>query len=185
MNNHNLSQALKSNIKNKKFTLNDDQLNLLREAFDLFDMEKTGKIDYHELKLTLKAFGFNVKKQEILGIMKKFGENRENIENDYGNPNHMISQTHQKITFDEFMDIMTEKFSERDPREEAIMAFDLFDEDRKGKINIKNLKKAVKELNENLTEYELKAIIEEFDTDNDGYITKEDFMKIMDEYYFD
>lgn len=178
-----MNNNINSALKNKKFVLNEDQMNLLREAFNLFDMEKTGKIDYHELKLTLKAFGFNVKKQEILQIVRKFSEN---LEDNYGNTNMNISNYgHYKITFDEFMEIMIEKFSQRDPREEAIIAFDLFDEDKKGKINMKNLKKAVKELNENLTEYELKAIIEEFDTDNDGYITKEDFMKIMDEYYFD
>ena len=38
---------------------------------------------------------------------------------------------------------------------------------------------------ENLSDSELKAIMDEFDTDGDGYITKDDFMKIMDEYYFD
>ena len=158
-----------SNLKNKKFVLNEDQMNLLREAFDLFDMEKTGNIDYHELKLTLKAFGFKIKKSEIINLMKSSESNMSN----------------GKINFDEFIEIMTEKFSERNPREEAIMAFDLFDEEKKGKINFKNLKKAVKEINENLTDSELKAIIEEFDRDNDGYITKDDFLKIMDEYYFD
>jgi centrin-3 len=80
---------------------------------------------------------------------------------------------------------MTDKFSERNPRDEAVMAFDLFDEDKKGKINLKNLKKAVREINETLNDNELKAIFEEFDTDQDGFITKEDFLKIMDEYYFD
>lgn len=156
-------------IKKRKFVLNDDQMNLLREAFDLFDMEKTGKIDYHELKLTMKAFGFQIKKAELLNLIKS-------IDND---------MTDGKITFDEYIEIMTNKFSERNPRDEAIMAFDLFDEEKKGKINLKNLKKAVKEINENLTENELKAIIEEFDQDSDGYITKEDFLKILDEYYFD
>ena len=58
-------------------------------------------------------------------------------------------------------------------------------EEKKGKINLKNLKKAVKEVNENLSDNELKAIIEEFDKDGDGYITKEDFLKIMNDYYFD
>jgi centrin-3 len=164
-----------SNLKNRKFTLNDDQMNLLREAFDLFDIEKTGGIDYHELKLTLKAFGFKMKKSEIINLMKS----------NFGSGESSNFNNNQKISFDEFIEIMTEKFSERNPRDEAIMAFDLFDEDKKGKISLKNLKKAVKEINENLTENELKAIIQEFDTDNDGYITKEDFLKIMDEYYFD
>ena len=155
--------SLNPKLKNKKFVLSDEQINLLKEAFDLFDMEKTGKIDYHELKLTLKAFGFKISKEEMYSIKEKLDPNSNN-----------------KISFDEFIDFMT-----RNPKEEAILAFDLFDEDKKGKINIKNLKKAVKEINENLSDNELKAIIEEFDTDGDGAITKEDFLKIMDEYYFD
>ena len=158
-----------NNISNiKKFILSDEQINLLKEAFDLFDMEKTGKIDFHELKLTLKAFGFKISKEEMFIIKEKLDPQNTN-----------------KISFDDFIDLMTQKFSERNPREEAIMAFDLFDEDKKGKINIKNLKKAVKEINENLTDLELKAIIDEFDNDKDGFITKNDFLKIMDEYYFD
>ena len=153
---------------NQRFMLTEDQINLLKEAFDLFDMEKTGKIDFHELKLTLKAFGFKITKEEMFIIKEKLDPQNTN-----------------KISFDDFIDLMTQKFSERNPREEAIMAFDLFDEDKKGKINIKNLKKAVKEINENLTDLELKAIIDEFDNDKDGFITKNDFLKIMDEYYFD
>ena len=143
---------------NKNFILSDEQINLLKEAFDLFDMEKTGKIDFHELKLTLKAFGFKISKEEMFIIKEKLDPQNTN-----------------KISFDNFIDLMTQKFSERNPREEAIMAFDLFDEDKKGKINIKNLKKAVKEINENLTDLELKAIIDEFDNDKDGFITKNDF----------
>ena len=153
---------------NKNFILSDEQINLLKEAFDLFDMEKTGKIDFHELKLTLKAFGFKISKEEMFIIKEKLDPQNTN-----------------KISFDNFIDLMTQKFSERNPREEAIMAFDLFDEEKKGKINIKNLKKAVKEINENLSDMELKAIIDEFDNDKDGFITKNDFLKIMDEYYFD
>ena len=160
--------SLNPKLKNKKFVLSDEQINLLKEAFDLFDMEKTGKIDYHELKLTLKAFGFKISKEEMYSIKEKLDPNSNN-----------------KISFDEFIDFMTEKFSERNPQEEAMLAFDLFDEEKKGKINLKNLKKAVKEINENLSDNELKAIIEEFDKDGDGYITKEDFLKIMNDYYFD
>ena len=153
---------------NQRFTLTEDQINLLKEAFDLFDMEKTGQIDFHELKLTLKAFGFKISKEEMLNIKYKLDPEETN-----------------KVSYEQFINFMTEKFSERNPKEEAILAFDLFDEEKKGKINMKNLKKAVKEINENLSDSELKAIIEEFDKDGDGYITKEDFLKIMDDYYFD
>ena len=40
----------------------------------------------------------------------------------------------------------------------------------------------MKEVNENLSDNEHKAIIEEFDKDGDGYITKDDFLKIMNGY---
>ena len=63
--------SLNPKLKNKKFVLSDEQINLLKEAFDLFDMEKTGKIDYHELKLTLKAFGFKISKEEMYTIKEK------------------------------------------------------------------------------------------------------------------
>ena len=158
---------MSSQNPNQRFVFNEEQINLLKESFDLFDMEKTGKIDLHELKLTMKAYGFKTTKEEMQKIKEK------------------IDSDDNKVTFDEFIEIMAEKYSTRNPRDEAAMAFDLFDEEKKGKINLKNLKKAVKEINENLSDNDLKAIIEEFDTDGDGCITKEDFLKIMDEYYFD
>ena len=33
------------------------------EAFDLFDTDKSGSIDYHELKVAIRALGFDVKKE--------------------------------------------------------------------------------------------------------------------------
>ena len=34
----------------------------IKEAFELFDTDKTGTIDYHELKVCMRALGFDVKK---------------------------------------------------------------------------------------------------------------------------
>jgi centrin-3 len=38
----------------------------------LFDTEKTGTIDYHELKVTMRALGFSVKKSEVISLIKEF-----------------------------------------------------------------------------------------------------------------
>lgn len=49
--------------------LTEDQKQELREAFELFDNDKTGTIDMHELKVLMRALGFDVKKPDIIRIV--------------------------------------------------------------------------------------------------------------------
>lgn len=45
--------------------------------------------------------------------------------------------------------------SEKDSREEILKAFRLFDDEEKGKISFRNLKRVAKELGENMTDEEV------------------------------
>ena len=54
------------------YQLTEQQISELKEAFELFDTDKTGTIDYHELKVAMRALGFDVKKQEVLAIMRDY-----------------------------------------------------------------------------------------------------------------
>ena len=74
---------------------------------------------------------------------------------------------------------MTTKISERDPVEEIIKAFKLFDEDSTGRISLRNLRRVARELGENLSDDELQAMIDEFDKDGDGEISENEFLAIM------
>lgn len=65
--------------------------------------------------------------------------------------------------------------------EEIKRAFKLFDEDNTGKISFRNLKKVARELGENLTDEELRAMIDEFDLDEDGEINEQEFISICTE----
>ena len=76
----------------------------------------------------------------------------------------------KKIIWKIFLTVLlvSRKFRERDPTEEILKAFRLFDDDKDGKINLKNLRRVAKELGENLSDDELQAMIDEFDKDQDG-----------------
>jgi centrin-3 len=131
--------------------LSEDQRTELKEAFDLFDTEKTGRIDYHELKVAMRSLGFDVKKAEVLLLMNQ----------------HDVSNS-GSIGYDQFVDIMADRIAARAPEEELQKAFELFDEDSSGRISFRNLRRIAKELGENLTDDELQAMIDEFDLDRDG-----------------
>lgn len=72
-----------------------------------------------------------------------------------------------------------ERYAEREPEEEIMKAFQLFDQDSSGKISLKNLRLVARELGEDLSDAELRAMIDEFDRDQDGAISQDEFLTIM------
>lgn len=145
-----------------KFELSDEQKTDIREAFDLFDTEGVGKIDVKELKVAIRALGFEPKKEEIKKMIADIDPDGTG-----------------KLSFEEFLQLMSVKMAEKDSKEEILKAFRLFDDDDTGKISFKNLKRVAKELGENLTDEELQEMIDEADRDGDGEISQEEFLRIM------
>ncbi|XP_032873151.1 centrin-3 [Amblyraja radiata] len=148
--------------RKKRRELTQEQKREVKEAFDLFDTDKDKAIDYHELKVAMRALGFDVKKADVLKILKDYDRDSTG-----------------KITFEDFSEVVTDWILDRDPREEMLKAFKLFDDDDSGKINLRNLRRVARELGENVTDEELRAMIDEFDKDGDGEINQEEFIAIM------
>ena len=150
--------------------------------FNLFDLDKDNKIDYHELKVAMKALGFDLPKPEILSILQTHGSPSTpapppNSSNN-NNQQYAYSNSRLLLPFAQFQTVMAQKILARDPREEILRAFELFDEGGKGKINLSDLRRVARELGEGLEEEELAAMIEEFDLDGDGAIDREEFLGI-------
>ncbi|KAF7300119.1 putative CDC31-spindle pole body component, centrin [Mycena kentingensis (nom. inval.)] len=143
--------------------LSDEQKQEIREAFELFDADKDGYLDYHELKVAMRALGFDMKKAEVVKILQD--ANRGSGER--------MSEKH--IGFDDFARIMAEYIMQRDPMDEIRRAFQLFDDDNTGKISLRNLRRVAKEIGDRLEDDELQAMIEEFDLDQDGEINEQEF----------
>lgn len=67
---------------------------------------------------------------------------------------------------------------DRDPKQEILRAFELFDADNKGMIQLQDLRRVARELGEGLQEEELQAMIDEFDVRGEGGISRDEFVGI-------
>ena len=115
-------------------------------------------IDPKELKAAMQSLGFKAKNHTIYQMIA-------DIDKD-GNGS---------IDFDEFLDMMTAKMSDKDTKEDIQKVFNLFDDDQTGQISLRNLKRVAKELGETMSDAELLEMIERADMDNDNEICFEEF----------
>ena len=146
-----------------KFGLDGEQLEEVREAFNLFDTDGSGSIEVKELKAAMRALGFQVKKAEI----RKMVADVDKDENG-------------SIEFDEFVDMMTSRMANRDSKEEVMKVFRLFTDEGSDYITFRNLKRVVTELNEGLSDDEMMEMIDEADRDGDGEVSQNEFIRIME-----
>jgi Ca2+-binding EF-hand superfamily protein len=104
--------------------LTDEELQEIREAFELFDADESQTIDADELEVAAKALGFEMTKKEITSAIA----------------------AQNSVDFAAFSELMGRKIRERDPTAELRRAFDLLDSTRKGYIAESDLRKAMKSL---------------------------------------
>merc|ERR1711976_181171 len=139
-----------------------DEIEEIKEAFDIFDVDKSGAISVSELLKAMTTLGFDSKNPAIFNMI-----------------NDMDNDGNGEIEFEEFLDMMTARISDKNTKEDLERVFKLFDEDRTGNISLDNLKKVARELGEDISEEELKEIILRADLDGDGLLTFDDFLEVI------
>ena len=121
--------------------LTEEEIDEIKEAFNMFDTQGSGTIDPKELKAAMNSLGFEKKSPIVYEMICELDE--------YGSD----------IDFQEFLDAITTKLGNRDSKEGINRIFDLFDDDKTGGINLTNIRRVAKELGEQMSVEELKEML--------------------------
>lgn len=132
-----------------------------KEAFDMFDSNKTGHITAEEIYNVMRNMGNELPLEEIKGMIA-------DLDNDGSG----------QIDFEEFITFMqmTQSSEELTDEEEVIRAFMTFDKDGNGWLSMDEFKHILCNLGDKFTEQECLEIFKEADLDHDGKLQYREFV---------
>ncbi|CAG0913453.1 unnamed protein product [Notodromas monacha] len=145
--------------------MDDEQIQMLKKTFAMFDSGKTGQIDMDKIKTILNTLGQNFDEDELAALVE---------END--------TEATGKCNFDSFATIVGHFLEEEDAeamQQELKEAFRLYDKEGNGYITTAVLREILGVLDDKLTPDQLDEMIDEIDTDGSGTVDFEEFMEMM------
>ena len=143
----------------KVLAVPEEQLKEYKEAFDLFDRDKTGLIGTEDVYSLLKNFGDTTPKKEI-------SENLSQFDNDGDG----------KLSFDEFVTFLQNSYVTLDEIEAVIRAFKTFDRNNDGFIDLMEFKFILTKLGHKLSDDVVKLIFKESKLPNEGKMDYYEFV---------
>ena len=155
----------RSKVKIQRPGLSNEEIEEIRQAFELFDSSGEGKLDPKELISSMKALNYdkeNPTMYNLLADLETFN-----------------SKKNERITFDEYVTAINAKLRDSESKEGVRRIFDMFiDDPNSNTININSLRKVALELGENMSNDDLKDMLER--TSSSGKeITFDEFYEIM------
>ncbi|GAU98913.1 hypothetical protein RvY_09989 [Ramazzottius varieornatus] len=142
--------------------LSDKQVANFKQAFVLFDKDGNGIISPADLASAMKSLGLSPTEANLQDMI-----NEVDIDGD------------GSVEFSEFLRMMVRKMKQVDLDDELRVIFNLFDKDRDGFLNVKDLSIVLASLGEKLTDAEVKELIVDFDLDGDNMINYHEFVHMM------
>ena len=133
-----------------------------KKIFEMFDSNKDGFVNSEELSNIFKVLDINVSNEEIKEIIE---------ENEL--------EGNEQINFENFISIVNKREKDFDNEETIIKAFKVFDKEGNGLININELKSIMLNVGNNLSEAEINELLMEADSDMDGFINYEEFIRSL------
>ncbi|KAI0977829.1 hypothetical protein GJ496_002700 [Pomphorhynchus laevis] len=151
-----------SGLVSLRSVLTDKQCEELKQAFTVLDSNGTGNINLRDLRVALRAIGFEPRKEDVDLMLESLG----------------ISKS-SNISFKSFMDIVAYKLDEKGTGEELARTFRLFTDPKRNVITVDSLKHVVEKIGEDVTVEELKEMMEEADLDGNGVVDLNEFIQMM------
>ena len=122
-----------------------------RDAFKLFDKNEDGVIDFQEFTEVTKSIGMESKPESIKLIIDTIGADN-------------------KVSFPQFMAVMTGKMKGMDTKKDVLRAFQVFDENKNGTVRAGQLKHLLRTFYSVMSVAECDQLINEAGADSDGNI---------------
>jgi Ca2+-binding EF-hand superfamily protein len=151
--------------KNTKVGLSSEEVDEIKQAFELFDTNGTGRIDPKELKAAMQSLGFDSKNPVIYQLIA-----------DLDTPENSKKGG---IDFNTFVEAINDKLGDRSSRDGVKRIFQLFiDDPSQDTISLSSLKRIAKELGEQMSADELRDMLERASS-NGQELTFDEFYEIM------
>ena len=144
--------------------LTEEDIEQVRQAFDVFDVKGTGYVKPSEIKKAFINMGYDTKNPAVYQIIVEL-DTPENAK--------------KGIDADTFVDAFNDKLADKESKGGIQKVYDLFTNDGKqDTITVTSLTKVAKELGEDISPEEIKAIISRA-SNNGEEITFDEFYEII------
>ena len=149
-----------SRVLKYKPEFNKEELHSIEKAFKLF-ADRSGMMNLNNMVIAMKELKFDENEPVVYDIVSE-----------------IESETKTPVSYDDFVDKLTEKLQDRESQKATERVFDLFVEDPKGTLTYEVLKKVAVETGDNASDEDLKRLIKS-GASNGNDIPYEEFHSIM------
>ena len=149
-----------SRVLKYKPEFNKEELHSIEKAFKLF-ADRSGMMNLNNMAIAMKELKFDENEPVVYDIISE-----------------IESETKTPVSYDDFVDKLTEKLQDRESQRATERVYELFVEDPKGTLTYEVLKKVAVETGDNASDEDLKRLIKN-GASNGNDIPYEEFHSIM------